>query len=169
VVIGGDVLSVTMDRRSDEAVYQAHARELVQFATGLVGPDDAPDVAVDAFVRVSSSVVWSEASDRRALWFRAVVFEAKSWHRSTARRRARESRVATSSNATTTLPEYDDEVTAALCLLSPQQRAVIMLTYWADLDVRAVGDALGVSPGTVRKQLARARQKLRGELDRGRR
>ena len=157
-----------MDHRSDEAVYEAHARELGQFATGLVGPDDAPDVVVEAFVRVASSAVWAQACDRRALWFRAVVFEAKSWKRSAARRRARENRVAATATAATMLQQdRDNRVVGAFEVLSPQQRAVIMLTYWADLDPTGVASALGISEGAVRKQLARARQKLKGELDRG--
>jgi hypothetical protein len=31
-----------VDERSDETVYADHASELVRFATGLVGIDDAP-------------------------------------------------------------------------------------------------------------------------------
>ncbi len=36
---------------SDGDVYRLHAHELVRFATVLVGPDDAPDVVANAFVR----------------------------------------------------------------------------------------------------------------------
>ncbi len=50
-----------VDLRSDEAVYEKHARELVGFATGMVGPDDAPDVVADAFLRLMASPVWVEA------------------------------------------------------------------------------------------------------------
>lgn len=163
---GDDVVSVTMDDRSDEAVYRAHSRELVRFATGLVGPDDAPDVVVEAFVRVSSSEVWGRACDRRTLWYRAVVFEAISWKRSAARRRAREARMATTAPVVPA-EDGDDRVVGALDVLSPQQRAVVMLTYWADLDPPGVARLLGVSDGAVRKQLARARQKLKGELGDG--
>ena len=153
-----------IDQRSDEAVYGAHASELVRFATGLVGRDDAPDVVAEAFVRVVASPVWADARDRRALWFRAVVFEAKSWRRSAARRRARERGAASGDCVVATQPERDDEVVAALELLSVQQRAVVVLTYWADLDPAGIGELLGVAEGTVRKQLARARKKLKGEL-----
>ena len=49
--------------------------------------------------------------------------------------------------------------------LSEQQRAVVFLTYWEDLAPAQVADLLGVSDGTVRKQLARARDQLRRILD----
>jgi len=40
----------------------------------------------------------------------------------------------------------------------------VFLTYWDDLDVHAVAGLLAVSEGTVRKQLGRARKKLREVL-----
>ena len=52
----------------------------------------------------------------------------------------------------------------ALDALSVQQRAVIYLTYWHDLSVDQVADALDVGDGTVRRQFARARARLRGAL-----
>ena len=50
---------------------------------------------------------------------------------------------------------------AALRLLPPRQRAVIVLRYWADLTDTQIAAALGCSPGTVRSQLSRALAKLR--------
>ncbi|MCP4228214.1 MAG: RNA polymerase sigma factor [Actinomycetia bacterium] len=157
-----------MDTRSIETIYGAHAQEMVRFAAGLVGPDDAPDVAVDAFVRLVGSSVWNEARDRRALWYRAITFEARSWKRSAARRRIRETAVVSQGGVISAArPDPDEQVIDALDRLSPQQRAIIMLTYWADLDPGSVAERLGVSEGSVRKQLARARKKLKGELDHG--
>ena len=51
--------------------------------------------------------------------------------------------------------------TAALAQLSPQQRAVVYFTYWDDLLPSQIAELLDVSEGTVRKQLARARDHLR--------
>ena len=147
----------------DEAVYEAHAAEVTRFASTLVGRDDAADVATDAFLRVTASKVWVEARDPRALWFRAVVFEASSWWRSAHRRRAREAR-ASLGRTETPPPEGDPEVAAALDQLPLQQRAVVVLTYWLDLDTASVAHLLGVSDGTVRKQLARARARLKEAL-----
>jgi len=153
-----------LDQRSDEAIYGEHSQELVRFASGLVGPDDAPDVVMEAFIRLTTSPAWAEAIDHRALWYRAVTYEAQSWKRSAARRRARESRSDLASITPANMPERDERVLAAMAVLSTQQRAVVMLTYWSDLDVKSAGLLLDVSEGTVRKQLARARRKLREEL-----
>ena len=48
--------------------------------------------------------------------------------------------------------------------LSEQQRAVVYLAYWEDWTAADIAAHLGVSDGTVRRQLARARAKLREEL-----
>lgn len=58
----------------------------------------------------------------------------------------------------------DEHVVSALDQLSPQQRAIVVLTYWMDLDPTAIAEVLDVSDGAVRKQLARARARLREEL-----
>ena len=39
------------------------------------------------------------------------------------------------------------------------------LTYWDDLTPAQIAELLGVGEGTVRKQLARAREQLRRILD----
>ena len=143
-------------------LYARHAAELTRFATGLVGPSDAADVVGDAVARLMSSRVWSEASNPRALMFRAVLLEARMFHRARRRRRSRESRAAR--REAFDMPRIEPEVSAAVAALSPQQRAVVFLTYWDDLDVATVAELLGVGEGTVRKQLGRARKKLREVL-----
>ncbi|NUR28291.1 MAG: sigma-70 family RNA polymerase sigma factor, partial [Catenulispora sp.] len=50
---------------------------------------------------------------------------------------------------------------AALAELPARQRAVVVLRYWEDLSERAVADALGCAPGTVKSQAAKALAKLR--------
>jgi RNA polymerase sigma-70 factor, ECF subfamily len=151
-----------LDTRSDAAVYAEHAPELVRFATGLVGPHDAPDVVADAFVALMESPVWAEARDRRALLYRAVLFQAQSHHRSSARRRVRESRQVPRDSVD--FPDLRPDVAAAVARLSPQQRAVVVLTYWQDLTPAAVATLLDISEGAVRKHLARARKQLRKVL-----
>lgn len=150
-------------RLSDAEVYEKFADELVRFATGLVGPFDAADVVADMFVRVLRSGSWLDAKDQRSYLYRAVVNEARMRHRSTMRRRAREMRAADREAADDR--EIRPEVLEALSVLSPQQRAMVVLTYWEDLEPAAVGQRLGVSEGSVRRQLARGRAKLREVLD----
>jgi RNA polymerase sigma factor (sigma-70 family) len=63
------------------------------------------------------------------------------------------------------MPTLRPEIRRAVAALSARQRAVIVLTYWADLDPRHVAERLGISEGSVRRHLARARAHLRKVLD----
>jgi RNA polymerase sigma factor (sigma-70 family) len=161
-VVDGDGLVVGVDPRSDAAVYAEHAPALVRFATGLVGPADAADVVSDAVLALMVSPIWREARDRRALLYRAVLFASRSRQRGDARRRDRERRA--SSPGAVAPPDAQPEVWAAVAALSAQQRAVVFLAYWEDLDPARIATLLGVSEGSVRKQLARARARLREVL-----
>ena len=49
-------------------------------------------------------------------------------------------------------------------LLTDRQREVLFLHYYADLDYATIGDALGISPGTVGATLSTARAVLRRAL-----
>lgn len=59
----------------------------------------------------------------------------------------------------------DVDVLAAVKKLSVQQRASVVLTYWEDLTPAEVGSRLGISEGTVKRHLARARVRLKELLD----
>jgi RNA polymerase sigma-70 factor (ECF subfamily) len=56
--------------------------------------------------------------------------------------------------------EVDLDVLRAVERLSVQQRSVVYLTYWADLTPEDVAAQMGVSTGTVKRHLARARKRL---------
>jgi RNA polymerase sigma factor (sigma-70 family) len=157
---GVDQRSVAED---DAALYAALAPELVAFAGGLVGRDDAPDVLATAVANALASRTWPKVENRRAYLYRAVLNEAKAMRRRSTLRRDREAR----SDVTVTweLPEFRPEVRAAVDALSVQQRAVVLLTYWADFDTRSISVLLGISDGSVHRHLARARARLREVLD----
>lgn len=149
-------------RLADVEVYEKHASELVRFATGLVGPDDAADVVADAFVKVLGSSTWETVEDQRAYLYRSVLNQVRMRHRSTMRRRAREMR--TAGPEAVFDPEVRPEVMEAMGVLTTKQRAAVVLTYWEDLAPSEVAQRLGISEGTVRRHLARSRSKLREVL-----
>jgi len=62
-------------------------------------------------------------------------------------------------------PELRMAVLAALDMLPPKARAVVVLRYWADLSIDQTAALLGCSPGNVKSQSARALDKLRLLLD----
>ena len=66
--------------------------------------------------------------------------------------------------ATNGHPEHDAELRVALARLPERQRTAVFLRYYADLDYAAIGEALGISPGTVGATLSAANATLRARL-----
>jgi RNA polymerase sigma-70 factor (ECF subfamily) len=59
----------------------------------------------------------------------------------------------------------DGELRAALMALSPLDREAVVLTAWFDLSSADAARALGITPAAFRMRAARARRRLRAELN----
>lgn len=148
---------------NDEQVYRSYCDELTRYATGLVGPFDAPDVVTDACLKAFGTRTWPDVIDRRAYLYRTVLSVANDHHRSTLSRRLREMKTAVRDEVPDPALSLDIEVLDAVDRLSVKQRAAVYLTYWEDLPPDLVAERMGVSIGTVKRHLDRARKRL-GEL-----
>jgi RNA polymerase sigma factor (sigma-70 family) len=153
---------------SVEDAYEQYADDLVRYATLLVPRSAAADVVADTFADLlrNADGPWSNARHPKGFLFGAVANRARMYHRQNARRRQRERQLVltTRQAAEGVVDDSSNELLEVLEGLSVQQRAVTYLTYWEDFSVAQVATALGVSDGTVRRQLARARNHLRGAL-----
>lgn len=147
-----------------EEAYLKWADELTRYATALVGPADAPDLVADAFAAVLArgDEAWQAVGTQRGYLYRAVTNAARMAARSQLRRRRRELRWPPELVTGELLA--DPRVRRALDGLSVQQRATTYLTYWHDLAPESVADLLGITPGAVKRHLARARSNLREVL-----
>ncbi len=148
---------------TDADVYSEHAAALIRFARVLVGRNDAADVVSSAVLRALRSPGWPTVTNHRSYLHQAVANEARNLYRSDTRRRQREARVVPSQVAQP--PDAYPEVRAAVQHLSVRQRAVVYLTYWEDMTDQTIAEHLGISAGSVRRHLARARRHLRGALN----
>lgn len=146
-----------------EDAYRRFSSDLVRFASVLVGSDAAADVVSSAVLRLLDAGDKS-VRNHRAYLFQVVANEARNWKRGEARRRVREEKSSRGTDMSYPAEPYP-EVRRAVEGLSVRQRAVVYLTYWEDLTDQRVADHLGISAGSVRRHLARARKKLRGVLD----
>jgi RNA polymerase sigma factor (sigma-70 family) len=155
-------LTIDSDKRSDAEIYDELAVALIRFATVLVGPSNAQDVVSSAVLRSLANPGWNEVQNRRGYLYQAVANESRNMHRSESRRRDRERRV--SEPIVVHLPEFRLDVQQAVQELSVRQRAVIYLTYWEDMTNQMTADYLGISAGSVRRHLARARVHLKRVL-----
>lgn len=146
-------------------VYGAHAQDLMRLATILVGRDDAADLVAEGVNRAMRSGSWSGVLEPRAYLMRVVVNTASDERRRRSRREGREERASRLEGGALYVPGGPDlDVRAALSELSPQQRAIVFLTYWEDRTIPDVAALLDVTEGTVRRQLARAKDRLRKVL-----
>ena len=149
-----------------EVEYRQHVGAMLHFATVLVGPTDAADVVSDVVTATLARGSLAAVDDVRAYWLRAVANTAADRHRSASRRALRERRTA---GRGVQIDELDAASARALLEpLSVQQRSIVYLSYWHDWTPAQVASALAVSEGTVRKQLARSRARLREVLSDGR-
>src|SRR5262245_1601301 len=58
-----------------------------------------------------------------------------------------------------------DQLDRALARLEPEQRAVVVLRYWLDMELPDAADALGIPLGTAKSRLHRAMAALRLTFD----
>lgn len=143
-----------------EELYRLYAGDLVRFAATVVGSADAEDVVAAVFSQALHRNAFFSAQNQRAYLYRAVLNACNSHGRSQSRRRHRERRVLARPEALM-VDGPGPDLSAALDSLSVKQRAVVHLTYWEDLDGAEVAKRLGISEGSVRKHLGRAKDKLR--------
>lgn len=142
----------------DAEIYEKHRDELTSFARVLVGRADAPDVVSAVVTRLlASGRSLVDLRDARSYLMRAVLNESRSV--------LRKRREVAETDQPIHDPEYDDRVIAAVAGLPARQRAVTFLAYWEEMTSTEIGELLGMRPGTVRRYLHLAREKLRGVLD----
>lgn len=157
-----------MDQQEWAAVYDAHAERLHHLGVLLAGPADAHDLVADAVLRAIGSRQWPTVESPGAYLAQTLVQLAEDGRRRSTRRRLREARSARLSPVDRFSSAPDTEaalvVRRALSTLSPTQMAVVYLHYWEDLTLDRVATELGVTPGTIRKQLDRAKRRLRTQL-----
>ena len=144
-----------------EAAYREHAGHLTRLATVLVGPDGAHDLVSETVLRCVSSDGWPAVANPGGYLTRALVREASTLGRSEGARRRREWKVAAWRPAATEDTQHQPASTDALRSLSPTQAAIVYLLYWEDMTIPDAARRLEMSEGSVRKQLDRAKKRLR--------
>ena len=142
----------------DAEVYRKYADELMRFAGALAGPSGAEDLLASAVLGALSSKAWPGVENHRAYLYRVVLHEAIRVRRSTDRRLRREERSAMAQDWEPTASDIDVHV--ALRRLTVRQRAVVFLTYWADMSPASVAATIDSTERTVQRELAAAKRRL---------
>jgi RNA polymerase sigma factor (sigma-70 family) len=154
------------------ALYRTNYVALCRTARLLVDdPSRAEELVQEAFTRTLSGARSLRQPDSALFYVRRAVVHAC---RSELRRRRierriglgsggghldRDGEVASGARFEDAIGEKD-EIVRLLRLLTPRQREVVVLRYYADLDETAIAAAMGCSTGTVKSQLFKAKQRL---------
>jgi RNA polymerase sigma-70 factor, ECF subfamily len=147
-----------------EAFFRAEYPGLVGALSVAVGPEQAADVAQEAFVRANARWARVRTMDRPGAWVRRVALNMSiDHHRRTARHRRINPLLVSESRAE--LAPRDRDLADALAGLPASQRLAVVLHYLLDLSVADVAAELGISEGTVKANLHRARSSLRTRLE----
>jgi RNA polymerase sigma-70 factor (ECF subfamily) len=159
---------VSEKTRLDLEAFVAHEYPRVVGAVGLITGNrrDAADAVQDAIVGYLSSPP-SRTIENLAAWITVVASNRlRDRYRSTQAELRAVGRVGVHDEATTDeLTVLDVDVREALLALPLQQRQVCTLHYLMDQSVETIAEGLGVSTGTVKTQLHRARTRLATQLE----
>lgn len=151
-----------------DELFRAHERRVLAYAMRRTpSVADAEDAAAETF-----SIAWRkiELAPGDALpWLLSIARRVISNQRRGRRRRAwlllKLERHASAESAI--LPEQDDSdgpALAALARLRSDDQEILRLVAWDELDHRAVGLVLGITPNAVAIRLHRARKRFRDAL-----
>jgi RNA polymerase sigma-70 factor, ECF subfamily len=139
-----------------DALFRLHYAPLAGWCRRMVGDEDAAhDIAAEAFARLLGR--WTTVADPRAyLYTTALNLVRDRWRRSERERAALRKTVTTLNTTAAPAPELRMVVEG----LPKRLQQVVVLHYFADMPVDAVAAALGIAPGTVKRDLFEARAKL---------
>lgn len=145
-----------------EALYRSRFEVFARVAATIVGDtDQARDTVQDAFATAVCKRRSFRGEGPLEAWvWRIVLNGARS-----NRRRSDSLFVSAEPFSSNGHPEENAELRVALARLPERQRTAVFLRYYADLDYAAIGEALGISTGTVAATLNAAHAALRARLE----
>ncbi len=118
---------------------------------------DAEDIFQETFLRMVRKAPNFESEEHCKAWLIRVTANcAKNYLNSAWKRHTQPMEELTVSD----VPAEERRLSAALCELKPQFRAVIHLYYYEGYKTEEIARILGRKPSTIRSQLMRAREQL---------
>ena len=176
-----DGLSELVSRARDgdddafERLVEATHRETYTMALRLTGhPEDARDVTQEAYLRAYRGLATFRGDAQFTTWMYRITANTASTHLGR-RRRHRHDELPDAGELADPRQDRDpalmadagdlrDRVVAALEVLPPKLRAVVVLRDVYELPHEAIAEELGISVTAAKVRLHRARHRLRSEL-----
>ncbi|MGC5014914.1 RNA polymerase sigma factor [Streptosporangium sp. DT93] len=153
------------DRSRFEAVYRRTYEQILGYATRRCScAEDAADVVAETFVIAWRRMDELPHGEAARLWLYGVARRVLANHRRGERRRATRHAELTAETEPLYLPapprRGPDEVGQALDLLSEDDRELLALAVWEELDPGQIAEVLGCSRNAARIRLHRARRRF---------
>lgn len=148
---------------TDREIYEEVREPLMRFASSLVGWQNAADLVSEVMVSTLQKRTLSSLEEPKAYLMRSVLNRARSQSRRRIREAAALSRVVPNTSAEDTYASPD--LVRLVAELPMQQRASVYLVYWEDLAPVEAAKVMGIRPGTLRRYLHDARNRLEGVID----
>ncbi|HEX6139145.1 MAG TPA: RNA polymerase sigma factor [Candidatus Limnocylindria bacterium] len=151
--------AVRGDVAAFEQLVEPHLTPLYRLAAAMVGPEEARDVTQETLVTAWRELHKVRRADRLDAWLRSILMNRA---RNVLRTRRRRPEVAYEPMAGHGIGHFEEPmkhlhghwaVEDALAELRPEDRAVVVLHYLADLTLRQVAETLGLREGTVKSRL----------------
>jgi RNA polymerase sigma-70 factor (ECF subfamily) len=174
------------DQAAFVEIVTRYRAKLLHVALGLLrNHADAEEIAQDTFIRAHRSLALFRGESSLAAWLHCITLNLarnRYWYFYRRRRHLTQSLDNTvGAESSTTYAdliaspapgpareaasrEFSSEVTACMARLNPRQREILLLRNVRQLSYREISRLLGISIGTVKSRVARARENLRGLL-----
>ena len=157
------------DARAFERLYQAHVARIYSLARRMIGPDEAAELTQDVFVRAWQKIGTFRGESAFGTWLHRlavnVILARRSWLGT------RRSRFLDEEGLLDTLPtkaagtELGIDFESAIGRLPSGARQIFVLHDVEGFKHDEIAALLGVTAGTTKAQLHRARMMLRRHLD----
>ena len=154
-----------LDERAFASCYQHNSRALWSYLYRVTGRgSDADDLVQEAFCRLLQADVGGLADEelRRYVFRIGSNLLADRWRRATQELSWLDRLRGTSESHVD--PEYDDTVSREFAELKPRERALLWLAYVEGESHEDIAKVLGLSRGSIKVLLSRARGRLRDQL-----
>ncbi len=165
-------LTIEGDPQGPEALLERYQMDVYNVSLRMLGnPADAEDATQDVFLRALSRIHQYRPDQPFGAWLHGI---ARNRCLDEIRRRRPEADPARLEMAAAGADAEAEAVAnleaasvrSSLARLGRRERALLVMRYWNDEPVEAIGRALGMTEGAVRVALLRARRGLAAELAR---
>jgi len=153
------------DKEAFRLIYQRNYDRVFSIVAGIIlDRTDAEDVTQIVFTRALKALRSFDGRSSLQTWLHRIAINSAIAHLRSNKWKRRQSTISAADALSYTSDEPlipDPKIEEALQRLSPDDRAVIILFYWHDLNLREIAESLGTSSNAAKTRLFRARERFR--------